>query len=128
MSNATEIPAAEHRCLAPRCGRRLTSPASIARGYGPRCMRKIRQAALDEARAGFTAEQQAKADELIRDGGIVPADTGLFVAMSSKGTDTYATDGHSCTCPAGVRDRRCYHRLAATILTIASRRSLAKAA
>lgn len=116
------------RCLRPGCGRKLTSAASVALGYGPRCMRKIRKAQLDEARAGFTPDQQARADELIRDGGIVARDAGLFLAVSSKGDCTYATDGHSCTCPAGAKDRRCYHQLAAQVLGIASRRSLAKAA
>jgi hypothetical protein len=122
MSNATVPAATETRCL--RCGRKLTAST----GYGPKCAAKIRKAALDEARADFTAEQADKAAELIRDGGIVAEGPGLYAAVSSKGTDTYATDGHSCTCPAGAKDRRCYHTLAARILTIASRRSLAKAA
>jgi hypothetical protein len=117
-----------HRCLRPGCGRVLKSAKSIALGYGPVCAAKIRAAAIEEARRDFTPEQAAKADELIRDGGIVAQAAGLFEAVSSKGTDTYATDGHSCTCPAGAKDRRCYHLLAARVLTIASRRSLAKAA
>lgn len=118
----------EHRCLRPGCGRVLRSAKSVALGYGPKCAAKIRKAALAEARADFTAEQQAKADELIRDGGIVVLAPGLYEAVSSKGDATYATDGHSCSCPAGAKDRRCYHVLGARILTIASRRQLAKAA
>jgi hypothetical protein len=122
MSNATETPAAHQaRCL--RCGRKIKAGA-----YGRVCAAKIRQAQLDEARAAFTADQQAKADELIKDGGIVLLDSGLYEAVSSKGDATYATDGHSCSCPAGAKDRKCYHELAARVLTIASRRSLAKAA
>ena len=122
MSNATETPAAHQaRCL--RCGRKIK-----AGSYGRVCAAKIRQAQLDEARKDFTDSQQAKADELIKDGGIVLLDSGLYEAVSSKGTDTYATDGHSCSCPAGAKDRKCYHELAARVLTIASRRSLAKAA
>jgi hypothetical protein len=130
MSNAasTQTPATEHRCLRPGCGRKLTSAKSVAAGYGPVCLRKIRQAQLDEARADFTPEQAAKADELIRDGGIIAQAPGLFEAVSSKGDGLYATDGRSCTCPAGAKDRRCYHLLAARVLTIASRRSYAKAA
>jgi hypothetical protein len=122
MSNATAPAATETRCL--RCGRKLTAST----GYGPTCLRKIRAAALDAARADFTAEQQAKADELIRDGGIAALAPGLYEAVSSKGDATYATDGHSCSCPAGAKDRRCYHQLGARILALASRRSLAKAA
>jgi hypothetical protein len=128
MSNATETAATQHRCLRPGCGRVLKSAKSVALGYGPVCAAKIRAAALAEARADFTAEQADKAAELIRDGGIVTEGPGLYAAVSSKGTDTYATDGHSCTCPSGAKDRRCYHTLAARILTIASRRQLAKAA
>jgi hypothetical protein len=124
------ITAAEqaHRCLRPGCGRILRSAKSVALGYGPKCAAKIRAAAIEEARRDFTDEQQAKATELIRDGGIVAQAAGLYEAVSSKGTETYATDGHSCTCPAGAKDRRCYHELAARILSVASRRSLAKAA
>jgi len=126
MSNAAETPAGETRCL--RCGRKLTR--SI--GYGPRCMAKIRAAALAEARAGFTAGQQAKADELIRDGGLVPvrstARNGtLYRAVSAEGDTTYLVTPHGCSCMAGVRGRRCYHKLAATVLGIASRRSPAAA-
>jgi hypothetical protein len=110
------------RCL--RCGRKLTAST----GYGPKCAAKIRQAAITEAREGFTDAQQAKADELIRDGGIAEQAPGLFEAISSKGDARYATDGHSCTCAAGAKDRRCYHLLAARVLSVASRRSMAKAA
>ena len=122
MTTTNTTPAAETRCL--RCGRKLKNGGA----YGPKCAAKIRQAALAEARAEFTEAQQVKADELIRDGGIVAQAPGLFEAVSSKGDDLYATDGRSCTCPAGAKDRRCYHLLAARVLTIASRRSIVKAA
>lgn len=118
----------EHRCLRPGCGRKLTSAKSVAAGYGPVCLRKIRAAAIAEAREGFSPAQCDKADELIRDGGIVAQDRGLYVAVSSRGDATYSTDGFSCTCPAGAKDRLCYHELAAKILDVASRRTLAKAA
>lgn len=129
VNTATETLAA-HRCLRPGCGRRLTSPASVAKGYGPKCAAKIRKAQLDEARADFTSEQQAKADELIRDGGLVPhAHRGVFEAVSSDGTATYLVHAKACNCPGGLRSKRaCYHQLGARILGIASRRSLAKAA
>lgn len=114
--------ATETRCL--RCGRKLKNGGV----YGRVCARKIREAAIAEARADYSEAQQAKADELIRDGGIVLQAPGLYEAVSSKGEQRYATDGNGCTCHAGVKDRRCYHLLAARILTIASRRSLARAA
>jgi hypothetical protein len=115
---------AGRRCL--RCGRKLTASTGA---YGPKCAAKIRQAALDEARAGFTAEQQAKADELIRDGGIVPTNRdGVFRSVSSRGDATYLTHAAACNCKAGLQGRRCYHVLAARVLSVASRRSLAKAA
>ena len=119
----------EHRCLRPGCGRVLRSAKSIALGYGPVCAAKIRKAAIDVARADFTPEQAAKADELIRDGGMVPhPHAGVFTAVSSKGDAIYLAHPAACTCPAGIKGRRCYHLLAARVLTIASRRSLAKAA
>ena len=112
------------RCL--RCGRKLTATKGA---YGPKCAAKIRQAQLDEARAAFTPEQAAKADELIRDGGMVPhTHAGVFTAVSSKGDVTYLAHPAACTCPAGIKGRRCYHLLAARVLTIASRRAIVKAA
>ncbi|HEY2086623.1 MAG TPA: DUF6011 domain-containing protein [Mycobacterium sp.] len=127
-------PAAEARCLRPGCCRKLTSAKSLAAGYGPVCLRKIRAAAVEQARADFTADQQAKADELIRDGGIVPlrmtARNGmLFRAVSSRGDETYLVTAGACNCPGGLRSKRpCYQQLAARVLSVASRRSLAKAA
>jgi hypothetical protein len=117
----TETPAEQPRCQ--RCGRKMrvtTDP------YGPKCAAKIRKAQLDEARADFTPAQQAKADELIRDGGIVQVAPGLYEVASSDGGHTYATDGHSCTCDAGWADKRCYHLLAVRIMELASRRPLRK--
>lgn len=126
MSNPVETPAAEHRCL--RCGRRMKS----AQPYGPVCARKIREAALTEARADFSDKQQADADQLIRDGGIVPANRdGVFRSVSSKGDATYLTHSAVCNCFAGLKGRRCYHLLAARILVLSTapaRRQMAKAA
>lgn len=125
MSNAaTTSNETEHRCQ--RCGRRMNRPVP----YGPKCAAKIRRAQLDETRADFTADQQAKADELIRDGGIVAhPHKGVFVAVSSRGDSTYLAHAAACNCPAGLKSRRpCYHQLAARVLGIASRRSLTKAA
>lgn len=130
-STTDKTQASETRCLRPGCGRVLRSAKSVAAGYGPRCAAKIRKAALDAARAGFTPDQQAKADELIRDGGLVPvrmtARNGmLFRAVSSRGDETYLCCANGCACRAR---RSCYHQLGATVLSITTRRSsLAKAA
>lgn len=123
METTTAHASHANHCL--RCGRKLTATTGP---YGRTCARKIREAAIAEAKADFTEAQQAKAAELITDGGIVAIAPGLFEVVSSNGTDRYATDGHGCSCHAGAKDRRCYHLLAARILAVASRRSLAKAA
>lgn len=129
MTTASITEQREARCLRPGCGRKLTSAKSLAAGYGPVCLRKIREAALTEARADFSTDQQARADELIRDGGIVPTNReGVFRSVSSKGDEFYLTHSQVCTCKAGLRGNRCYHLLAARVLSIASRRSLTKAA
>ena len=110
------------RCL--RCGRKIKTGS-----YGRTCARKIREAALTEARADFSADQQAKADELIRDGGLVPTNReGVYRAVSSDGTTNYLVHSQVCTCKAGLRGKRCYHLLAVRVLSIASRRSMTKAA
>ncbi len=104
----------------------------MSTGYGPTCLRKIREAAVAEARADFSADQQAKADELIRDGGLVPVretarNGSLYRAVSSKGDTSYLVTGHGCGCMAGVRGRRCYHVLAARTLALTGRRPAVKA-
>lgn len=116
----TTTTATESHCL--RCGRKLTASTS----YGPTCARKIREAALGKVREDFTTDQQAKALELITDGGIVPhTRKGVYQAVSSKGDTVYLTHASACNCPAGLRAKRpCYHTLAARLLGLASRRSI----
>lgn len=107
-----------------RCGRTLTSPASIARGRGRTCQAKVR--AAREA-ADFTAFRDAKnaerkAAELIDDNAIVPTRiAGQYLATSSDGLNTYLVDTveASCTCKGAQRTGRCYHLSAAVILTAA---------
>lgn len=143
--SSTETHEHEVRCLRPGCGRKLTSEASKRLGYGPVCARKIRQAAIAEAKADFTPEQCDKADDMIRDGGMVPTGRkGVFTAASSEGDGTtYKTHAAACTCPNGLRCSRavpeqrtrrngrvvtvrpCYHILVARIIRASS---LAKAA
>ena len=106
-----------------RCGRRLTSAASVARGYGRTCRAKVREAAKIVDLTEYKAFQVAKAEELIEQGGIVPtARPALYLAVSSDGTSRYMVDAteRSCSCPAGDKGRHCYHLLAADVLLAAA--------
>jgi hypothetical protein len=77
-------------------------------------------AALDS----YKPSQLDKAAELIEQGGLVPTTLpGRYTAVSSDGTVNYLVTITSCTCQAGQRDIRCYHRAAAT-LAEAARTSL----
>lgn len=107
-----------------RCGRTLTSPASIARGRGPRCHAKVRAAAQAADFTTFTnaADAQRKASELIDDNAIIPTRiAGQYLATSSDGLNTYLVDTveGSCTCKGAQRAGRCYHLSTAVILTAA---------
>jgi hypothetical protein len=138
--SSTETHEHEVRCLRPGCGRKLTSEASTRLGYGPVCLRKIRAAAIAEAKADYTEDQRDKADMLIRDGGAVPTGhRGVFRMAASDGSTSYLTHAKGCNCDAGrackravpekrarrdgrlVTVRPCYHTLVARILGIASR-------
>lgn len=92
-----------------RCRRPLTSPVSIARGYGAWCARL--QWADDQAaiRAVFTADQQAKADEANELGALVHEGHGHYRTVGTRG-DQYTTSAYGCSCPA---IKPCYHMLAA---------------
>src|SRR3954452_8362785 len=103
MSSQTSTNAeAVHRCLRPGCGRKLTSPESIARGAGRACARKMRLAAEAADLSAWTARQGEQARELIEDGGLVPAaQEGVFLAVSTDGTEVYRCSAGFCECPAG---------------------------
>jgi hypothetical protein len=107
------------------CGRRLTAAASIARGRGRACWAKVRRAATALDRSGFTAQQQAKAIELIEQGGLISTSrSALYVAVSSDGVTNYLVDWAegSCLCPA---TKPCYHLLAAAVIEAAAARPAA---
>jgi hypothetical protein len=99
----------------------LTSVKSIAARYGPTCSAHIRQSTAVQAAAHKPAAI-AKAQELIEQGGILPLrGRRVFTVVSSDGTGTYKTAPQGCTCPAGIKGRfTCYHRVAATILSLAA--------
>lgn len=107
------------RCL--KCRHVLRTAKSIARGYGPTCMRRIKENAAVAA-TDFKPAQVEKALELITDGALVPSiRPRLFFAVSSDGEQNYLinTIANTCNCKAGRRDVRCYHLAAAQILTAA---------
>lgn len=103
------------------CHRVLRSTRSIALGYGPKCRGKIRKATTAQA-AAHKPTAIAKAVELIELGAIAPLrGRRIFTVISSDGTATYKTAPQGCTCPAGIKGRfTCYHRVAATILSLAA--------
>lgn len=109
---ATVTPKPSRICT--RCGRKLFAPKSIVLGRGPRCERKAQAAAKV---ADAKPEQVAKALELLADGGVETLRKGrVWLVMASNGVDTYRTAPTACTCPAGVRGRRCYHEVAVSLL------------
>lgn len=98
-----------------RCGRALRDPKSIAAGVGPRCAKRIAEAAI-VVMATNTATSVGKAIELIGDAGIVRVGAGEFITVSSRGDVRYETTPASCTCTAGVYGRVCYHQVAAKLI------------
>ncbi len=113
MQNTTTTEQA--RCL--HCHRVLTSAKSIALGYGPRCARKIRNAAVDLT--DYKPHQITSARELIEDGAIIPLRNLVFLAVSTDGTEIHRTAPTGCNCKAGLKGTRCYHVLAARLLLAA---------
>ncbi|MCW2934867.1 MAG: hypothetical protein JWM19_5829 [Actinomycetia bacterium] len=64
--------------------------------------------------------QAEQARELIADGGLVPAGRdGVFLAVSTDGSEVYRCGAEWCECPAGLKDKHCYHGCA-VVITIAS--------
>lgn len=108
-----------------RCGRVLTSAASVAAGVGPVCARRIREHAA-AALAAHSPAAIEKALELIADGAVlpVPVRPGVplavgfrrYLAVSSDGTVAYETTSTQCTCRAAQFGRDCYHRAAVDLL------------
>jgi hypothetical protein len=103
-----------------RCGRKLTSARSVAAGLGPTCKARIVKASKTApALADFMPAQVEQARELIEDGAVIQIRRNVWRTVSTDGRETYLTARQACTCPAGLRDRRCYHRLAVEIVSAA---------
>ena len=109
----TAAPAPTAHCA--RCGRTLRDPRSVAAGVGPTCRRRIAAAAAAVI-TRIPARQIDKALTLIADAGIQRTSKATFTTVSSNGIDRYTTTPASCTCPAGLHHRDCYHRIAATLI------------
>lgn len=101
-----------------KCHRPLRTAESIARGYGPTCYRKVRQAAKARIIAQYKPHQVAKALELIELNALVPLrGKHIFLVPSSDGAAAYRTHRAACTCPAGLKAVHvCKHRIAAHLL------------
>jgi uncharacterized Zn finger protein len=106
------------RCT--RCGRLLTSKASIARGMGATCAQRTRQ---ERVLSDIKPETAAKAREDLADGAIVNtrrttiAGRRVYASLSSRGDRTYLTTSAHCTCRAGHKGRTCRHVVAVRLLT-----------
>lgn len=102
-----------------RCGRKLTSVRSIASGYGRGCKAKIAAAAKVVELVDFKPAQVESARELIEDAAIVQIRRNVWRSVSTNGSEMYLTARQACTCPAGLKEKRCYHRAAVAILAAA---------
>ena len=98
-------------CRRPGCGRRLTSPASIARGMSRACAIKE---ALRLALVPYSPAQRAKAEELIISKRIKPARDrdGMYLATASDKVTKYWCSALSCPCRS---PGPCYHMAGAAI-------------
>lgn len=104
-----------------RCGRTLTDPTSVLRGYGPGCVRKLRAAAKRLNTTDYSQRQLDAATEAIELHGVIPSTVpGVWLVVGTWG-EIHATDPNTarCTCTAGQNGRRCYHIAAAFILEAA---------
>ncbi|MFF0249646.1 helix-turn-helix domain-containing protein [Streptosporangium sandarakinum] len=69
---------------------------------------------------GFKPFQLDKAAEAIEQGAILATSRPhVYRAISSDGTTVYLASPDGCSCPAGLKARRCYHIAAVRILLAA---------
>jgi hypothetical protein len=119
-STATVTEQHEAHCLRPGCGRKLTDPESVARGFGPRCWTKVRAAAESADLSPWTPSQVEEARQAIEDGAVVPSNReGVFHVVSVDGSEVHLTHPHGCNCTSGLKNlppRPCWHRCAVTIV------------
>ncbi|MFC7591086.1 helix-turn-helix domain-containing protein [Nonomuraea antimicrobica] len=71
--------------------------------------------------ADFPSAAVGKARDLLELGGILATSRpGMYTAVSSSGDCTYLVHITNCTCPAGRKQRPCYHRAAVALIGAAS--------
>ncbi len=88
-----------------RCNRKLTAAASVAAGYGPGCIRKVRADVTD-----YTPEQTAKALRVVETGGVRKVRGGTDALFQVRGTyNTYWTSYTDCSCLGMADHGDCYH-------------------
>lgn len=88
-----------------RCHRPLRDAKSIAAGYGPTCIRRVRADTAD-----FTPEQTAKAVRLIQDSSVTRIRGGVDALYQiTRGHVTYWTSATDCTCTGAQTTGGCYH-------------------
>ncbi|MEU8275686.1 hypothetical protein ACFYOK_10905 [Microbispora bryophytorum] len=84
----------------------------------------MNRAAASPVVGDYSPAQRDKAVEAIEQGAILRTSRpGLFTAVSSDGTTTYLVHAAACTCAAGLKSRRCWHRAAVAILSAPAERA-----
>ncbi|MEV4287380.1 helix-turn-helix domain-containing protein [Nonomuraea bangladeshensis] len=73
----------------------------------------------------YKPHQIESARQAIEQRAILPSTRrpGMWTAVSSNGTTHYLVHANACTCAAGLKGRRCWHRAAVAILTAAAHRA-----
>ncbi|WP_018639917.1 DUF6011 domain-containing protein [Parafrankia elaeagni] len=109
----TDVPTSTTFCL--RCGRALSSPPSVATGFGPDCTRHFRRAA--PTLPGFTPRQVEDALELLELGGLAPLrGRRVWLTVGHHGTTYRTASTGQCTCMAGIHGKPCYHVAAVRLI------------
>ena len=90
--------------------------AALAASLATSATTLIRRAA---SLGAYTADQLAKAVELIEDKAIHPLRDRIWLAVSTDGSRVHRCTSSRCSCEAGVKSRSCYHQLAARALEVA---------
>ena len=127
---STDTTTETHHCLG--CGRKITSPESIAAQRGKGCRAKIRRAARTADLSAWKPEQIEDAREAIEDGAVVPTSRPeVFQVVSIDGTEVHRVHRDGCNCISGLKTRQprpCWHRCAVAIVLASQARTRPAAA